>query len=287
MKKLTQILSLSMFALLLFGTNACKKTEALTIAPEQAHFANQTSGTYFITAPGVTYKIPVGFTNVSGSDRTVVISVSSPTGAVQGTHYNVSTKSLVIPAGKALDSITVSGVFAQYQAGRKDTLVFTISDGGVKPSEYNSTFTLLMRGPCFEGDVDLNDLLGTYANTNEDFGGAYGPYTTTISAVTQAPGATTGTIKVTNIFDAGWNPITFTLNWTDPANRTVTLIQQSGIGNAGTVNPTYAGQDISVRPFTGQVGTFSICGQTLTLKMQVGVTGLGFFAPLYTVTMAR
>ena len=273
--------------MLLFAINACKKTEALTIPPEQAHFTNLSAGTYFITGPSVTYKIPVGFTTVSDKDRTVVLSVTSPTGAPQGTHYNISTKSLVIPAGKALDSITVSGVFAQYQGGRKDTLVFTISGGDVAPSDYNSKFTLFMRGPCFEGDVDLNILKGAYTKTNEDFGGPYGPYLTTITAVTQLPGATTGTVTITNIFDAGWNPITFTLNWTDPANRTVTLVQQSGIGNAGTISATYAGQDITVRPFAGQVGTFSICNQTLTLKMQLGVTGLGFFGTLYTVTMAR
>jgi hypothetical protein len=276
-----------MLATVLFAMNACKKTEALTIPPEQVHFMGVAAGTYSVTAPGVVYKIPIGLTTVSGSARNITISVTSKTGAVEGTHYSINTKSLTIAAGKAVDTIVVSGVFAQYQSGRKDTLVFTVQGDGVAKSDYNSTFTLAMRGPCFEGDVDLNQLLGAYLNTNEDFGGPYGPYTTTISAITQAPGATTGTIRVTNIFDAGWNPITFTLDWTNPAARTVTLVSQSGIGNAGTISATYAGQDITVRPFAGQVGTFSICNQTLTLKMQLGVTGVGFFGTLYTVTMAR
>jgi hypothetical protein len=279
------IFLLSCFALML---HSCKKEEMLTIPPSQAHFTHKTTGNYTISAPGVVYRLPIGVTTVSNQDRTVNITVTSPSGAVQGTHYTLSTTSLVIPAGKAVDSITVTGNFSQYQTGRKDTLLFKIENSDPATSDYNNTFTLIVRGPCFEGNVDLNDLVGNYINTNELFGtSAYGPYQTSIVAVTQAPGATSGTIRVANIWDAGWNPITFTLDWSNPANRTVTLTQQSGIGDGGTLHPTYAGRDISVRPFAGQVGTFSYCNQTLTLKMQLGITGLGWFASLYTVTMSR
>jgi hypothetical protein len=285
--RLLKLSLLSLSALVL--VTGCKKDKSdyLKLPTLESHFTNKSSDTYIIASAGVTKKIPVGITAVSDKDRTITIDVTSPTGAVLGTHYTLSTKSLVIPAGKVIDSITVTGIYSQYTSGRKDTLVFTLKDGDVPASAFNNKFTLLMRGPCFEGDVNLYDLKGAYTKTNEDFGGPYGPYTTTISSVTQAAGATTGTITVTNIFDAGWNPITFILDWTNPANRTVTLTQQSGIGNAGTISSTYNGQDITVRPFAGQTGTFSICNQTLTLKMQLGVTGLGFFGTLYTVNMAR
>jgi hypothetical protein len=194
---------------------------------------------------------------------------------------------VTIPAGKAIDSIEVRGVFSQYSSGRKDSLIFTLKEPSLKAAPYNSTYRLYMRGPCFEGDMVLAELLGSYKNTNELFGtSAYGPYLTTISKVTQIS-PTKGTIVVTNIWDNGWNPITFTLDWTNPANRTATLVEQAGIGDAGTLNPAYAGQDISVRPFAGQVGTFSYCKGTIQLKMQLGVTGLGFFGQLYTVNMAR
>lgn len=287
MKKYQLLATLSVVAVLLLGLNACKKTDAITIAPERAHFTNMKFASYEITAPNKTYKIPIGITNVSTQDRTVNIQITSPSGAQQGTHYTVNTKSIVIPAGKAVDSIVVSGVYNQYTSGRKDTLVFTITQGGVPPAEYNQTFTLLMRGPCFEGDIVLNELLGTYANTNEVFGSStYGPYTTQITAVNKTS-ATTGTITVANIYDYGWNPITFKLDWTDPNNRTLTLDQQAGIGDAGTLNSAYSGQDISVRPYAGQTGTFSYCNQTFTIKMQVGVTGLGWFGSLYTVNLAR
>lgn len=265
----------------------CKKEDTLVLPQEVAHFTNQTGGTYFVTAPGTSYKIPVGVSTVSSADRTVTITVSSPTGAVAGTQYTLSSTTVTIPAGEAVDTIEVRGDFAAYSAGRKDTLVLTITQPDVKAAPYNSTYTLYMRGPCFEGDVVLEEFLGDYANTNELFGtSAYGPYTTSISSVTQTS-PTTGDIVVTNIWDSGWGPITFSLDWTDAANRKVTIAQQSGIADAGTLSATYAGQDVSVRAFAGQVGTFSICGQTLQLKLQLGVTGLGWFGSLYTVNMAR
>jgi len=146
---------------------------------------------------------------------------------------------------------------------------------------------LYVRGACLEEDIKLNEFIGSYPKTNEDFGGAYGPYTTTISAVRSIT-STTGEVTVTNIFDYGWNPIKFILDWTNLSNRTVTLVQQSGIGNAGTLNSAYAGRDISVRPHpTGGAGTFSYCNKTLKLIMQVGVTNLGFLNAVYTVDMAR
>ena len=281
LKYLVAILLVASFATLV----GCKKEAALTIPEEQAHFNNQTSGNYSVVSANSSYKIPVGVTTVSNVDRTYTFSVSSPTGAVPGTQYTLPKNTVTIPAGKAVDSIEVRGVLAQYQSGRRDTLVFTLTETGKEPG-YNSTFRLAMRGPCFEGDVDLNAFLGAYARSNEDFGGAYGPYRTTISAV-ELTSPTTGTVTITNLFDAGWNPVKVNLDWTNSANRTAIVPLQTGIGNAGTISSTYAGRDISVRPFAGEVGTFSACNQTLTLKMQLGVTGLGFFGTLYTVTMAR
>ena len=83
----------------------CKKSDSLLIPGESAHFTNQKSGAYFVTGATVSYKIPVGLTTISAANRTVNISVSSPTGAVEGTHYTLSTKSVVIPAGKEPDAL--------------------------------------------------------------------------------------------------------------------------------------------------------------------------------------
>lgn len=269
---------------------SCKKTDPLTVPPELATFTNETGGTYFITAPGVTYDIPIGVTTVADQDRTITFNVTSPTGATAGTYYTLPSTSVVIPKGETIGHIVLTGVYNQYTAGRKDTLIFTLVTPNVTPSDYNNTFTLLMRGPCFEGDVNLDEFLGTYTRTIETFGAnpAYGPYTTTITSATST-GATTGTIVVNNLWDNGWEPISFNLDWTNPAARTATVISQAAIGgsNGGDLNGAYEGITMQVRPFTGNPGTFSICSQTLTLRMQLGVTGLGFFGSLYTVNMAR
>ena len=265
----------------LTGVIGCKKTE-ITIPPLQGHFTD-TTGSYLVKDdPNTEYKIPVGLTTTVNTETSVTISVSSPSNAQSGIQYTILNPTVIIPAGKALDYIKVKGIYSGFPLGanRRDTLIFTISSG--RTGDFNQRYTLIMQGAC---DVKLNNLLGAYPNTNEVFGTTpYGPYITTISAV-QSISATSGTITVDNIWDYGWNPITFTLDWSN--GNKITLVEQSGIGDAATFNPPYPGQDVSVRPFAGSNGTFDYCNSKLTLKMQLGVTGLGWFPSLYTVTMQR
>lgn len=288
MRTISTIKSSLAALLLLLSVWSCKKLDSVVIPPVEAHFQFKTSGTFEVLTPTSVFKVPVGITTPSDKPVVIPFTITSKTGATSGAQYRITGNTVTIPAGQAIGSIDIAGILPAYTGGRKDTIVIKLEGkaGEISPIVTNSTYTLVVRGPCFEGDVTLSQLLGSYRNTNEDFGGAYGPYTTTISAVKQLT-PTTGEITVTNLFDYGWNPVKFILNWTDPVNRTVTLVQQAGIGDAGTINGAYAGRDISVRPFAGRVGTFSICKQTLTLQMQLGVTGLGFFGTLYTVNMAR
>lgn len=259
----------------------CKKADSLSVPPEMASFTNLTSGTYMVTSPSVVYKIPIGLSTVSDQPRTVNISVTSPTGAVEGTHYTLSTKSLVIPAGKAIDSITVQGVFSQYQSGRKDTLVFKLTEPGAKPSDYNSTFTLAMRGPCFEGEITTDyavALPGTYATLETAFNAngstAYanaGPYNTVVKNVTLTS-PTTISITVTSIYGiAAWEA-KFTLDFTDPANRKVTTTSQ----RLGSGAPLGLAQfDMYVEPPSTiqnlpNYGSFIFCQNMINLKFRLG-----------------
>ena len=292
-----------LMALVAFGfiLGGCDKTKPydIAVAPPEAHFVgNKTQPYSAADDPTPLYNVQVGTTDVAKVDRIVTYKVTSPSGAVGGTHYSIATGNtggtVTIKAGEAIANIPVQAVYSAYTSGRRDTLIFTIDEPSMKPSTFLDTVKLTIRGACFEGDVNLVELLGTYANTNEDFGGPYGPYTTTISNVTQAPGATTGSVTVTNIWDNGWAPITFDLDWTNPANRVVSLLQQDNIADGGTVNPAYAGlgtvtvTNPSAVSFPGVRGTFSICNQTLVLKMRVCILPLGCFCTtLYTVNMAR
>jgi hypothetical protein len=287
--KLVSSISCLAFIVLSIVVVSCEKTE-VTIAPSQAHFVGDEIQIYSIEVdPAPVYNVVVGATNVADQDRTVTYTITSPTGAVAGTHYTLgSPGSVVIPAGQSTANIDVHGIYSAYTSGRKDTLIITLQDPELTPAEFENTVRLVLRGTCFEGDVDLNALLGDYNKTNETFGTTpYGPYTTSISSVNQLT-PTSGTIVVENIFDFGWGPITFTLDWSDPNNRTAIVVaQSSGIADAGTLSGAYAGEEVAVRPFAGQPGTFSACKGTLTLKMQLGVAGLGYFGELYTVNMAR
>jgi hypothetical protein len=139
-------------------------------------------------------------------------------------------------------------------------------------------------------NANLSALAGSFNNTNDDFDGTlYGPYATSVSSYTNTT-ATSGTITVENIFDFGWAPITFKLDWSNPNNPTVTLDQQEGLAGGSTLglDDTY---QVMVRAFAGENGTYSVCNQTIQLKMQVGVkdaNGAGFWASfIYIVNMAR
>lgn len=264
--------------------NSCKKTD-FAKPPFQAHFIDET-GKYFVedTVTNM-FKVNIGLTQPAATDTKVSVSVSSKTGAQVDSQYTLSTKDVIIPAGQTIGSFIVKGIYSSYTTGRIDTLQFTINGNG-STGDFNQTFTLQVKRSAF-CSVNLSSYLGAYPNTNEVFGtSAYGPYTTTITAANQLT-ATTGTITVANIFDAGWNPINFNLDWTDQANPKITVPTQSGIGDAGTLNTTYTGQDISVRAFTGETGTFSSCDKKFTVVMQLGVTGVGWFTSKYTVIIAK
>lgn len=294
---MTRIKFISMISLLVLTAavyTGCKKETALEIAPEYAHFNGTQSGNYSVTAPGIVYKIPIGTTTVSSFDRTINVSVSSPTGAVQGTHYSLNKTSFVIPAGEAVDTLVVTAVHSQYTAGRKDTLLFEIAGsdkGGLGGLPENSRYTLLVRGPCFEGEIAtaLQDLLGDYNNTRDTLSGAftYGPYKTTVKSVTMVT-PTSARIVVANIYDEGWNDLTFTLDWSSITDRTLSLETQNAGGNAGSLfGAAFNGMPYGITPVTGLTGTFSYCNQTLTIKAHIGVYGVGYAPNIYTVKMSR
>jgi len=260
----------------------CKKDTAVETPPEIAHFTNQTGGTFFVTAVGAKFKIPVGFTTVSGQDRTITVAVTSPTGAVAGTQYTLSASTVTIPAGKAVDSITVTGNFTSYNnTGRKDTLVFTIQQAkGGNADDYNSVYKLFMRGPCFDGDVTLTDIGGDYTKTFEN--GSYGPYTTTISGLTLTS-ATTGTGTLDNLYDF-FGPVTINFDWTDPFNTKAEIPLQITDQNYA------AGQPFYVRTKPGASNKFSVCNQKLAfiLDVLVNIGGtLYYYDNGVVYTMAR
>ena len=275
-----------------------EKPYDVTIPPPLAHFIGGTTQIYpVVDDPAPSYTVTIGTTDVTNSARSVTYNISSPTGAQAGVQYTVTGAGTVtIPADSTRASFTVQANYAEYASGRVDTLILSLARPSVDVADFQDTIRLVLAGPsgCNEAIPDLVTLEGNYANTIETLATnpPYGPYVTAISSVTPTS-PTTALIVVENIWDNGWGPIEFNLDWTDPINRTAIVVDQAAIpgSDAGDLNPTYAGQTVAVRAPSATLsptpGTYSYCSQTFTLKMQLGVTGLGFFNALYTVNMAR
>ncbi len=301
MKYFNRIVYITLIGLCFFST-ACNKTTPYetTIPESQSHFVGARSRTdSVIVDPAPVSNITVGSTDVSASDRVVTYTISSPSGATTGVQYTDDGNGKVtIPAGKAIATIDIRPIYSAYANGRKDTLIFVLSTPDMKPAEFMDTAILILAGrvPCDETSptIDLSTLLGNYDNTNEDFdGNLYGPYTTSISSAVQT-GPTTGTIVVQNIYDDGWGPITFNLDWSDPANKTCIVVDGIIPGtDAGTVfGPTYNGISLIVtEPFgsigSSPVGSFVYCQQRFSLQLEIGIDGVGYYPHLYTVNLAR
>lgn len=284
-------LALSLVAAATLFMAGCDKTKEypVDVPPSQAHFMNKETLTYQVLVAGSSYKIPVGVTTASNVDRQITVSITSPTGATAGNQYTVVNNVVTIPAGKVVDTLVIKGNLAQYLNDQKDTLVLTITEPNIAPSDYNKTLKLVLRGPCFEGNVNMPSFLGNWRATETFNNGApYGPYATSITSSTLIT-PTTGVITVTNLWDSGWEPISFLLDWTNPNSRTCQVISDPSIAgsNAGDLNAAYAGQTIAVIPLAGNPGTFSACSNTFTLRMNLGVTGLGYFNVLYEVKLKR
>lgn len=285
------------FALALgIGTlgSACKKTVSIALPPSQVSFLNQQSGDYFITGAGVTDTIPVGVTTVSAKDRVIPIIVNSPSGTTKGVAYDLASDSVTIPAGQALGYIVVKGNFAYYDGTtRKDTLIFTFAEDkmdGIAPSDFNDSFTLVMRGPCVEGeDFNPAEFNGFYDNSIDEFG-SYSTLAYPVFISTTSTGPTSAVLLIQNLgagifgpfaaTDHTINPgITVNLDWSNPPNLTATVINQS------FENDMQFGEGQLV--LGAAPGSFSSCHQIFTLNYDVSALGGGFDFGIITTVMGR
>lgn len=276
------------FVVAMLAINGCVKDNTIT-TPSLAKFAplvTSTSyvgtsfmGSYFIkNDPNSVFKIPIGITTASPVDRNITYTVTSPTGAVSGQQYNLSSAtSITIPAGKVVDSIAVKGLFAGYAVARKDSLIFTITGGDVNPFPTYNVYKLTMQKYC---DVISTNLTGSYSNTKDYYAGSASASSYAVTVANWAStGATTATVLLQNFgatTDVGFGPfkatdpattgITATLDWTDPANFKITIPSQAYVASLYS----YGASTISGS------GTFSACDQTFTISYTVKVAAGSF-----------
>lgn len=237
--------------LMVVGLTACKRDLEFNTPSFSEFVVSSKTATYYIAnTSNSVYKIPVGITKAADKDRTLQISYSSPTGATAGTQYDAPA-SIVIPAGKVVDTLLVKGIFAGYNSSRVDTLKITISGGDVPSNSLYNEFNLVLRKYC---DVNLDNLAGDYTGTIDN--GNYGPYTVNVTAGTAT--GTKGFVNIANIWDPGVATSTkVNLDWTNPASFTATIPDQVYYGPA----------DLWIVGTTA--GSFSSCDQTFTLKYKL------------------
>lgn len=270
--------ALMITSILLFSS--CKKDEIVTPNSTSSLFASS-DGSYFITTdPNTVYKIPVGITRIPDKDITIQFTVSSPTGAQEGQQYKLTSNSITIPVGQTVDSIALNGIFSAYPTGRTDTLIFTITGGDVPALIGSEIYTLVLQKYC---NVDLNTLIGDYANTYDNDPDANGPYTVTVVSAT-ATGPTSAALVIKNLGDYYFGPfgpgdltydtgVTVNIDWTDPANFFTTFPTQS----LGSIAP----YGVSTSRAAG-TGTFSSCDNTISVSYTTSVAA-GSFGTVVTV----
>lgn len=245
-------------------TTSCKKNnysvdldevKQAPLAPEFVPRDNKLRVEYFVTSSNTPYKIPVGVTNVSNENRTISLTYSARN-ATQGTQFN-GPASITIPAGKAIDTLSFQGLFSGFPAGRKDTVKIKFS--GIRGVDTRDSFELIMQRYC---DVILSQLAGEYPNSNEFTGSgafSYGPYTTGVDNLV-ATGPTKAEGFFVNLYDEGWNDIKFVMDWSNPANFTITIPDQPTGKSTGVVR---------VKSSSGRTNTFSSCDQTFSISLDL------------------
>jgi len=266
----------ALFGMSLLYLVSCEKNNLVIdqeiSAPAFAKFSTikdaDSIGTYYIKSTNDPFKLPVGITDVTSADRTIRFTYTSLT-AVQGTQYTAPS-SVVIKAGTALDSLTISGMFAGYpSSARKDTVTIAISGGDVPANAYKGSYKLILRKYC---DVIMPDFYGKYTRSwDNGFGTGYGPYAMSVVAGSAvSTGATKGTIIVSNLWDYGVpTNVRVELDWTDPANFKVTIPDQVYV----------AADDVWIKN-SATIGTFSSCDQTFVFKytLYYKTTGANYYA---------
>jgi hypothetical protein len=284
---MNKIISITCFVLcLLLGVISCKKNNLVVdkdiTPPAYAKFNVRTdadtASTYYIKSDNATFKIPIGVTTVSDKDRTIQLCYTSST-AMAGTQYTAPA-TVVIPAGKVVDTLVIQGMFAGYPlSSRKDLLTIKICGGDVPANAYWSTYYLTLRKYC---DVIFPDLTGDYNSTMEylnDGSFNYGPYSTAVINLTST-GPTTGSGDFVNLFDYGWNNIHFTMDWTDPSNFKINVPLQATGATYTATNGNYA-------YIQGTGGSFSSCDQTFTITVNLLDNSQGLQYAGYQFRLAR
>lgn len=260
---------------------SCKKNNLVVgkniVPPEFAGFViyPTSSNSYYsynilsIPSPGSTFKIPVGVTTVSNTDRKVKFEYSSRT-AVAGTQYTAPAE-ITIPAGKTLDTLTIQGLFSGYTTGRLDTLKIKIAaeSGYVKNNGYTDSVMLIMKRTC---PLNLDDLSGTMQVVSDGWGDYSAGDMVTLTKVNAT------TISFEYLADDP-QPILMQIN---PSSYAVSVAKQV-YGSGYPAGWGYG--DISCQSVAGSSSVADPCEKTLSVRLTHTVAAGSFGS--YTIVFKK
>jgi hypothetical protein len=235
---------------------SCKKDKVVTPDQELALFgAGGTTTSYLVPDnPNATFKIGLGVTKPAPVDRKINFSITSPTGAVEGTQYTISSKTVTIPAGKVVDSVSLKGIFAGFPTGRRDTLVFKITGGDIPALIGSDVFKVVLQKFCPLDMTVFNGNFEVLADWWEDY----------------FPG------DVVTISSSG-NTITF--DYPTPFNHQPLLIKVNPTTFATTVDLTAfgrysaAGTIYTAKSVDGANSVVIPCDRIVSVQLNFGSTG--------------
>ena len=269
---MNKLLSFSLIgALALISLASCKKNNYVVgktlNTPSFTHIgtwnAGDTVGTYAVKSTNAPYMIPIAVTNVSNVDRTITLTYTSAT-AVQGVDFTAPT-TFVMKAGKAVDSIPITGSFAAFGGvvTKIHQIKMTISGGDIAVNPIKTHYNLTMK---MFWQADANAFSGVY-NISDFYNGALeSSYTVVITPV--SGNGPTSVISIDNLWDAGV-PVKVTLNWSD-LNSGSTVVPKAN----WFVDATYG--QATVNPNTTAACVFTKSPKKLTIGWEALVAAGSF-----------
>jgi hypothetical protein len=270
MKKLFKYM---LVASIIISLASCKKNNLVVgkniVPPEFAGFViyPTSSNSYYnfnilsSPTPGTAFKLPVGLTTVANVDRKVKFTYSSNT-AVAGVQYTAPSE-ITIPAGKAMDTLSIQGLFAGYTTGRLDTLKVKIINetGYVSKNGYSDSVMLVMKRTC---PLNLDNLSGTMQVVSDEWGDYSPGDLITLTKVNSS------TISFLYLADNPM-PILMSINPTTYAVTVANQVYGSGYGGG-----SWPYGNISCKSVDGASSVVDPCENTISVKLTHTVSAGSF-----------
>lgn len=249
-------LTVGLLAILSVVIISCKKDKVVTPDQTVSLFgAGGTTSSYLIPDDTNTvFKIGLGITKPSNADRTITFSISSPTGAAEGSQYTISSKTITIPAGKVVDSVSLKGIFAGYPTGRRDTLVFKITGGDIPALVGSDVYKVVMQKFC---PLNMSVYSGNFEVVEDAWQDTFPGDIIELTAIDAT--------HFSFIYPTAVNPVPIIVT-VNPATNALTITKQS-IGSVWVYGAQYTGPTAAA---SGTGNAVIPCDKVVSLNIQWG-----------------